>query len=501
MAAETRQKRLFKNSIYSLMSWLFPIVPTFIVTPIVVRGLGNEIFGIYTLIIGFISYFFTFGIGKAAAKYVAEYRATGETGKISDIISSTVLLSLMLGVIGTGSIALLARIIVTDVLLVSAPLQETAVIALYLACANILLAMIYQIFQLVLQGLHRFDRYLLLMNLNSLSMSIGSVILVLNGFGVTALLIWTLIVAGSIAILSVWMAKRLLPEFKFSLKVSGESWSLVWHYAASIIAYQVFGNLLLLFERGWIMRRFGAEALTFYAVPMTLGMYIHLFTSSLIVAIFPMVNELLTQREKLVTLYQKSTKLVVMLVAFAVVSAIAGGRIFLGVWMNADFARISYVLLVLHVFTFGLLAMNTIVWQVAEGFRKASLNALATFAWMAISIPLMIVLSDHFASVGVALGRLTGVFVFVPLIFFVEKRFLGGIFWSFWAGVLVRVLIAAVAAAVAEELTLYLLKDGWAAFFISVVIGLAAYATALLVCGFFDSEDRQMFRDAFARAR
>ena len=90
---------------------------------------------------------------------------------------------------------------------------------------------------------------------------------------------------------------------------------------------------------------------------------------------------------------------------------------FLGLWMNDEFARISYILLVIHVLTFGLLAMNTIVWQVAESFRFAALNAFATLAWMAISIPLMILLSERYESAGVAIARLAGVFVFVPLIF------------------------------------------------------------------------------------
>ena len=497
---QTRQKRLFKNGAYSLLSWLFPLLPAFVVTPIVVKSLGNEIYGVYAVVLGFISYFFTFGIGKAAAKYIAEYRASGETEKISDIISSTIILSYLLGIIGILAVSLSAKIIVTDVLRISQPLQDTAVTALYLACAHILLLMLMQIFQFVLQGLQRFDRYLMLTNLNSLLLNLGIVLLALNGYGVIALLIWTLIAACFICILSVVVALKLLPEFRFSITVSRGAWQAVWRYALSIIAYQIFGNILLLFERGWIMRKFGAEALTYYAVPMTLGIYIQTFTTSLVFSTFPMVNELLAEKEKLVTLYKKSTKLILMLVVFAVVSVVVEGKLFLGLWMNDEFARMSYLLLVTHVFTFSLLAVFTIAWQVAEGFRYASLNAVATFVWMVISILLMVILADQFESVGVAVARFAGCIVFIPLILYVEKRFLSGIFWKFWGGMAARILLASTFTYMSEWLILSYLPREWPAFLASVFVGLVTYVAVLVICGFFDADDRQIIRNLLVRS-
>lgn len=498
---QTRQRRLFKNGIYGLLSWLFPLIPTFVVTPILVKSLGNEMYGLYMVIVGFITYFFTFGIGKAAAKYVAEYRSTGETEKISDIISSTIVLSFALGLVGTTVIALVARPVVSDVLLISPQLQETAVLAIYLACATILVLVLSNIFQLILQGLQRFDRFLMLSNLNSILLSTGSIALVLNGFGVPALLVWTLIVAAGMGVLSFITATRLMPEFAFSLTIKREAWQAVWRYAASIIAYQVFGNLLLLFERGWIMRKFGPEALTYYVVPMTLGLYIHLFISSLVVAIFPMVNELLSQTEKLQVLYKKSTKIILFLIVFAVVSAIVGGRTFLSLWMDDEFALQSYPLLVIHVTTFALLAVVTIAWQVAESFRFAAINAIATFSWMLISIPLMVFLGAELQSKGVAYGRLAGVLVFIPLLFYVEKRFLGGVFWNFWGGLAIRLVPAALLTAAAEFLILRWFEVSWLTFFSAVAVGGLIYCASLVVSGFVEASDREILRQALVKSK
>jgi O-antigen/teichoic acid export membrane protein len=380
--------------------------------------------------------------------------------------------------VGSIAVILLSRLIVADVLQIPPELQNDAITGLYLGCATILSIMLGQIFQLVLQGLQRFDRYLLLTNLSSVSFSIGSIVLVLNGFGVIGLLYWNLFTAIFVGVLSYFVAKKLLPEYRFTLKINSEAWRAVSRYAASIIAYQIFGNVLLLFERAWIVRKFGTEALTYYAIPMTLAMYLHLFTGSLVLAMFPMVNELLSEREKLV-----------------------GGKLFLGLWLGVDFANVSYSLLIIHVATFAILAMSTIVWQVAESFRAAALNAFATFVWMAVAIPLMVGLSDEWQTSGVAVGRLAGVIVFVPLILYVESRFLGGILWRFWGQISVRIAFAGILAFVAEWLVISNLAKSWLTFAIAVLIGSLVYLGALLLTRFFDDSERLLFNQILAKYR
>lgn len=496
-----KRNRLVKNSIYGLLSWIFPILPTMIATPMVLDSLGKERYGLFVVILGFISYFFTTGIGKVAAKYVAEYRATGETEKISAIISSTILLGMGATLIGTAAVIVFSRPIIADILRIPPELQNDAVMALYLGCATIVSIMLGQVFQLVLQGLHRFDRYLLLTNLSSISFSVGSVIMVLNGFGVIGLLCLNLVSATAIGILSYFMAKKLLPEFKFTVRIGGDTWRTVSRYAASLIAYQIFGSVLLLFERAWIVRQFGVEALTYYAIPMTLAMYLHLFVGAVVLAVFPMANELLTERAKLITLYQKFTKLIFTLVVFTVLSVVVGGRLFLSLWLGDEFAAVASSLLIIHVITFGVLAMNIIAWQIAETFRAAWLNALGTFVWMTVSILLMIGLSDGWQTFGIAVARTAGVLIFIPQIFLIEKYFLGGILWRFWGAISMRIAFAAVLALTAEWLLISGLGRSWMVFAAAILFGAVLYLGGLLITRFFDESERQLFSEMLAKYR
>lgn len=497
----SRRHRLFKNGIYSVVSWIFPLLLALTVTPIVVKGLGHELYGLYAVILGFISYSFTFGIGKTAAKFVAEFRANGEHEKVSETVSSIFWLSLAFALGGTLIIGLLARPVVVNVLLIQPDLQDEAVTALYLACVVIIVTMLSQVFQFVLQGLQRFDRFLLLGNLSALLLNAGSAAIVIYGYGVSTLLLWNIAVTSAVGLLFYLTTRKLVPDLTISFRITAGVWRPVIKYATSIIFYQVFGNLLFLFERGWIVRRFGAEALTFYVVPMMLGIYLHLFIASLVLALFPVVNELLSDREALVRVYKTSTKVILTFVAFFVVTFIVCGGVFLSLWMSPEFAAVSQRVLTIHLLTFGALSMMMVTWQITESFRAAGLNALVTFLWMVIAVPLMVALSDGWEIYGVAFARFAGVLVFLPLIYYAERRFLGGYLWRFWFSTLTRVVIAVSLAGAAEWAILSQFTASWPAFILAGSLGFAVYCLALFASGFLSTEERAALRGLALRFR
>ncbi len=500
MAEPAPRRSFITNSILGLLSWLLPIVPTLIATPIVLDALGAERYGLLVVLIGFISYFFTTAIGKVAAKYVAEYKASGEEEKLSAVISATLVLGVGLTMIGAALTVLLAEPIVTQVLKVEPALVYEAINGLYIALATIVAIVIGQTFQLVLQGLHRFDRYLFLANLSSVSYSLGSIAIVKLNYGVLGLLVWNFVTWTIVCVVSYVIAKRELPAFRLTFSIPRSVFRLVLAYASSIIAYQAFGNILLLFERAWIMNRFGGEAMAFYAIPMSLAMYVHLFVASLVLAMFPRVNEMLGDPAAVGQLYRRVTKVVLAIAAFSFASAAAAGPLFLMVWLGEAESARSAPLLIIHTLTFSILAVQTVSWQVAEGFRAAWLNALATFAWMAIGIGLMVVLSQTSTVQGVAVGRLAGVLVFIPAILFVESRFLGRVFWQFWGLSLGRIALAGIAAYGAEMLVLASLSPTWATFFAAGGSGVAAFAFVLFVLRYFDRNELNSLRSFIRRS-
>lgn len=481
---------IFKNGVFSAVAWLFPIILGLIATPIIIEGLGLDAYGIFAIIMGFVSYSFTFGIGRSAAKYVAELRASGEIEKMSASLSAVLIVSLVFGLTVILLIGLTASWLVSDVLIIPDLSHRLATNALYVASLTILITMISQVFQFILQGLHRFDRFLFLTNFGGLLLTIGNVALVWNGFGVLTLVIWNCVLVAANCGFFLTATRRLLPEFTFRLDIDASIWKNVTVYAVSIVGYQVFGNALLLFERGWITRKFGTEALTYYVVPMALGFYFHGLVASLVVVLFPVVNQMLNERDKLLRIYKTSTKIVLALTALFVVSMIFGGRDFLFVWLDQDFVSRSYAILIIHAFTFGVIAVTTISWQLTESFGMARANAIAGAVWFMISTPLMVVMSHEWQTKGVAAARLVGVVVFFGLIIYVEQNFLKGPGVRFWSINILRVLSATLAASCAEYVITSVMPPGWPAVITVGVVGTLAFGIALVATGYIEKDEK-----------
>ena len=493
------RRGLAANSLFSITAWLFPILIGFVSTPILVRNLGSEQYGLLAIVLTFIAYSFAFGVGKVAGKYVPEFQTAGDPEKVTQVIAATFWFSLAIGVLGGSTLALLAPTIVRDILLISADHQDAAVHAVYLACAIGLVMMLSQVFQFVLQGLHRFDSYALITNLNGLLLGGGNIVLALNGYGITALLTWNLVVVSVTGVLFYLRANHLLPSLRFVLDIPRAMVVSVVRYAGTIILYQIFGNALLLFERAWVMRKFGPEGLTYYFVPMLVAIYMHGFISSLVQSIFPVVNESLDDPERVAGLYRRASKIVLVIVAFSVTTFVACGALFLSLWVGPELSVVAYPLLIPHGLTFGVIALGIMAFQLADAFKVPALNVIMTGSWMLLGIPLMIVGSDIWQSEGVAWARFAAALVTFPIMAYTERRFLGKIQWRFWTAVGARIAIAVALTGLVEWLVISSLRGSFISLVLAGGAGAIAYAAVLLVTGYLTPDDRAVIKRSIFR--
>lgn len=492
-------KSIFRNSIYGLSTWLLPLAFSFIATPIIVKALGHEDYGIYALVLGFIAYSFNFNVGRAITKYVAEYRAGGEPEKITEVISATLIFNLVLG--GFGLLAILANAdsLVKDVLKIQADSRDQTVYALYIAALTIFFLMLNQVFNSILHGLHRFDVYAKIYNLNNILLIAGNLALALSGNGLLTLLLWNLLITALSATVTAISAKRLMPEFSFHLNFRRATLKLVFNYSSGVIAYQLLANVLLLFERSWITGTLGAQNLTFYVVPMMLALYIHSFITSLMLVIFPLASELKNEKEKLLRLYQKATKIVAFLAVFFGATLIVESKLFLTLWMGADFADNAAPLLVLHSITFTLLAIEIVAWQTTEGLGYPNYNCYLFMICFIISICGMIWLINDYGTFGVALSRTLGFGALFLSIFYVEKRFLGKIQVKFWLGLTGILAVSSLLAVLTEGFITAKLGISWVSLILSGFCGGVVYSFAAWLLGFVTDDEIALVKGIFKR--
>lgn len=489
-------KSIFKNVVFGFTTWFFPLFLSFFATPIIVISLGNEDYGIYALVLGFIGYSFNFGIGRAVTKYIAEYLLEDDFKKISEVISTTLFLNLLVGLVGLFSILILAEWFVQNVFQIKGEEAQLKTInALYISSAIIFFTMLNQVFVAIIQGIQRFDTFSKIFNIQSFALLAGNLILALTGFGLISLLLWNLLVICLTSLITALISKRLLPEYFFSFHPTTQTLKLVLKYSAAIIGYQIMSNFLLLFERGWITRKLGPESLTFYVIPMMLGIYLHSFISSLMLVIFPLASELNQNKTKLLKLYSKSIKLVCFFVFFIGSTLIVTSNEFLFLWMGSEFAEKSSELLIIHTITYSLVAILIIPWQITEGLGYPKYNTYAFILCLFISLILMFNLIEPFGISGVAFGRFAGFGVLFLFLFIFEKLFFKKVQIYMWLKIFGVLTISGVLSGFVERLILNELPIGWLTLILTVSLGGVIYLALVWVFGFINEEDKLILKN------
>lgn len=485
-----------RNSLYSLLSWLVPLGVTFLATPYIIRGLGNEEYGLYALMTGFIAYSFTFNIGRAVTKYVAEFSAKGETEKISQIISATFFLSLAVATIGSLIVVFAANLLVENVLQIQPAAREQTVIAFYLAALCIWFLIIGQVFSATVQATHRFDIFSIITTLTNSGLILGNLALVLSGFRFYHLVLWnaiTIFLSGAAFFI---FARKLQPEVKINFSFNKQIFMLSARYGINVAAYQIFANLLLIWERVVITRIRGAEDLTHYVVPMTITFYIHTFIASFTLNFLAFTSDMFArdQIKALEAIYRRVTKLVVVMVVFICVALSVAGKPILANWIDLPFAEAAAGVFTIQIVIYGALACVIVAWQFIEGFGYPSYNMFFTLGLLIIAAPLMLILTQTYGIEGTALARLAGEIMIPVIIILIEKKIFGKILWDLWRKIIISLVIAGLAAGSTEYFILNSFTNNWFVVFSAIFVSGLIYLLIVWLVKYFSADEQSWLK-------
>jgi O-antigen/teichoic acid export membrane protein len=492
-----------RSVLFGFLSTLLPLVSTFVVTPFVVRGLGTQEFGLFALVVTFISYSFNFGIGRAVVKYIAEYRAKGDVESVSDVLAANLFLNLTVGIAGAIILILLTKTLVQDVLLIEFVQQSRAVTGFYIAAATVVFLMVQQVFSSVLQAVGKYDWFSHITTVVSTILSAGNLALVFFAGDAVALLWWNLAVTILGAAAFFLAARKSLPEAHFKLGFRWNSLKQVAGFSLFIFSYQISANIWFVVERSWITRDFGTENLTFYVVTMALAMYIHTFVISLSLVLMPLTSELATKSDnlKLLGVYERATKYIALIVVFVCASLCVGSKAFLTLWLGADFAEKASLILILHVITYCAMGISIVAWQINEGLGFPRRSALMVLGWLIGGLVLLSILTPLFGLNGAALARTAVVVLSLPVyIVLTERAVFDKVNWTFWQKSILSLILASAAGGAAIYFLLERLPLSWVTFLFSNLVGGAVYLAILFLTRYLTIEEQQWLRRFANRA-
>lgn len=414
-----------KNTLYNLLGYGIPVLIAVIIIPLLIRGLGEERFGILNLVwivIGYFS-FFDFGIGRTLTKIIAEKIGSNRPSEIPPVFWTSFITMLLVSVVGTLILIFFIPYLVSSVFIISKELKEESLATFYMLAVSIPIVTTtaglrgvleaYQDFGIVnvirvLLGVLTFLGPLIcLIFVNSLFWIVGVLVLIRVG-------IWILYLIRCFKINS-----SIKQEIKFNLSLIGPILKLGgWITVANLVApFMIFSDRFLI---GALV---SATAVTYYATPYEVVTKLLLIPGALVVVLFPVFSaSYINNPEFSKKLFLSGTKFIFLLLYPAILLIVTFSYQGIELWLGTKFAENSS--LVLQLLAIGVLlnSLAAIPFNFFQGIGKASIPALVNLIELPFYLIIMWIVIKKWGINGAALIWLLRIIIDTTILFLIAQK-------------------------------------------------------------------------------
>jgi len=495
MQPENLIRKVARNTGFNAMGFLVTASLVFLVTPYSLHRLGPERFGIWALggVVNSLALLLDFGISRALIKYIAEYNARREFGKLVALVNTGLLLYIGLALGGGGILFAFLGALIGPLFSIPIELQSEA---WFVFMGLILIAMwtlVLNMFDSLLNGLQRLDLTNALSTIMQMLSAAGVLIALEGGYGLRGMVIKNAIIAGLTSIVYLYLMRRVLPGLYFDWRQfrPGLARELL-RFGSNIQLVNVVVLILEPLNKTLISRFLDLNFVTYYEIATrVISLVVGLF-QSLVLAIYPAVSEVSATRgrQAVTQLYIRSTRYMTILALPVFSLLILAVEPFLRVWIGPGYetAAVTLQLLAASRF-FSILGMTAyFVIQAIGQPRLSMISSIYTgISGFVLSTAMLLIFGYYGLVMGNAIAMATGSFV---MFFLFHRETLIP-----WKALLERfpVQAAIINLVIAGMGVLYLVHFGHTSLLpllILALIYLTTYGLGLFAAGALDAEDR-----------
>jgi O-antigen/teichoic acid export membrane protein len=339
---------LLRNAFANLLGAVIPALVALGTVPLVVKGLGNENYGVYSLVTAIVGYFAVIDINVTAGsvKYIAEFNARKDQRRIDETVFFGLGVYAMLGLLGGLGLFIGAHFFVTSVFSVPPGLVAEAVATLRLAALGFFLGQLQSYLNSIPQSLMRYDIASRIEMVFGTLVPLLTVAVLMLGYGLFEVILLR-VIASAINCAVLWRCiRRLLPALAWRKPGAAIRRELLGFSAYSFLSR--FATLSYAYADKLIIGALvGVTGLAYFTVASTLANRILSLTYRLSGVFFPAASTLAArgELERLRLLYLKASRYVVFINASVLVLVAVFSYQILYYWMNPQFARAGQTVL------------------------------------------------------------------------------------------------------------------------------------------------------------
>lgn len=492
------KERTFKNISYSLLSFIWPVLIAFFVTPIIVLHFGVKEYGIYIFISTLVSIagLLDVGVSSALSKFIAERKGGNDAKGLKELFKTANTILLVIGIL--GAVFIISSIFV-GLLFFSGETMVTYkayIPAFIYAGVLFFLNSINALHVIIPTAYQRFD-VISKIGLTFITIQQAGILLIIFlDFSINSIfLLQALLMFVFYFVYKNYVVKILGQEERAFLSVYG--WNKVEAincYKFGIISFfnNLAGSSLSYLDRMIIPLFLGPSNLTFYSLPGSITSKVPTLSITLSSVVFPMTSHFEGSGERGMTknLYIRSMRLITIVSTAITVTFIAFAYVMLQYWINQELADKASDVLIVLALTNLVLAITYPLSNFLLGMGKLRALSITSAATAVLNAVLLFIFLPRFGIIGAAWAYLLALIPYVFLIYVTEKSYLELTFRRAHYFKLIGQL--SVTSAVVFFVDVYLFKPFINSFTL-VVFALVASTVMFIIThyllGFFEKED------------
>ena len=468
-----------------------------LLTPFIIRALGNAEYGLYLLIGSLAAYLgvLDFGLNNAVTRYVAQCAAKRDRAQEARFLGAALVVNALAAatIIGVGAI-FYANIDAWFSGTLDAGQRDQARIMLLLLIANVVLTVSSSMFTAICAGHERFA-FPKLVNLARYLLRIGLILALLrSGGGAVALVALDATLSFFVFLANAFYAMRSIGA-RFNLKtLSIQLVRSVLTFSAWVFLFAIIGQLQWHSGQIIVGKTIGMEAVAVYGIGIMFGTYYGAFSAAITGLFLPRATYMTVANASPQELGAEMTRIgrMALLILLLILGGFAAfGHEFLQLWAGPDYGAAWLV---------ALMIMLAYTVPLVQSFANQLLEANALFAFKAkvylVALPLGVVLGyyllESLGVLGMALGIASGWAAAIVIMNVYYHRVLGLDIPGFFGDLLKGIAPAFVGCLVVAGVLRMVPGAGWSVLFAKMATFGAAYAALMYLVGMNNRERNEV---------
>lgn len=453
-----------RNILSNWGAFAFAAAVNFVLTPFVIRSLGNTSYGVWVLLVALVGYlgYLDLGVRGAVTRFVARHHGAADHASASRVASTALTTFALAGALAILLSGVLA-VTVGHAARVPIELRGEARIVLLLGGLNIAGSLLCGVFGGIVIGMQRFD-YANGVEIGAQALRALLIVAALKaGYGLVALATIQLGIAGLRGVTDFLVSRRLYPELKLRLgEWDRATLKVIFGFGVAATLLQVLGGMALYGDSLVIGAFLPLGLITFFAIASGLTEYARALVGGVSQTVSPLASALdgRGQEHRVQEALVSGARLAMLVVTPVAITFLLRGPAFIALWMGTDYRELSGA--VLRILTVALWAVSgyQVVTATVMGIGRHQGLVPAFLAEVVCNVALSVWWVRPYGIVGVAWGttvpRLAFSLLFAP---WYARRALAIPMQRLWLSVWVRPTLAMVPFALAT----YTIERFWPA--------------------------------------